>query len=66
MSSNPPPVPKDQQSDKIWGEHSPPDTDNEVKDDHMVGDAGVNLKEQDRFGNITQNVDDVQHKVQDR
>lgn len=66
MSSHAPPVPPDQQSNVIRGSSSTPDTDNEVRDDHAVGDAGVNLKEQGRFGNIDQNVDDVQHKVQDR
>jgi hypothetical protein len=30
------------------------------------GDADVNLKEQGRYGNRRQNVDAVQHKVQDR
>ncbi|HYE46560.1 MAG TPA: hypothetical protein VEA44_12405 [Caulobacter sp.] len=30
------------------------------------GDADANLDEQGRFGNRRQNVDDVQHKVQDR
>jgi hypothetical protein len=30
------------------------------------GDADVNLKLQGRYGNRVQNVDSVQHKVQDR
>lgn len=30
------------------------------------GDGDVNLEEQGRHGNRKQNVDDVQHKVQDR
>lgn len=33
---------------------------------YQPGDDDVNLKEQGRYGNRRQNVDDVQHKQQDR
>ena len=55
MASKAPPVPTDQQSEKIRGASSPPDVHPEVKKDPAGGDKGLNLKEQDRFGGIHQN-----------
>lgn len=74
MSSSPPPIPPDQRSG------GPAATSNAAEaqglDDRrdrvtnaqsgQPGDADVNLEEQGRFGNIEQNVNRVQHKVQDR
>lgn len=55
MASRQPPVPPDQQSDKIRGASSPPDRDPEVKRDPAGGDKDLNLKEQGRYGNIREN-----------
>ena len=55
MASKPPPVPQDQQSEKIRGMSSAPDVTPEVTKDPAGGDKGLNLKEQDRFGGIHQN-----------
>ncbi|MBE7217266.1 MAG: hypothetical protein INR64_02235 [Caulobacteraceae bacterium] len=50
-----PPVPPDQQSDKVEGAHSPPDTKPEVARDPAGGTADRNLKEQGEAGNRNQN-----------
>jgi hypothetical protein len=65
MASKAPPVPPEQQSGKIRGASSPPDTDPEVKRDPAGGDKGLNLKEQDRYGGIHQNITH-QGRQQDR
>lgn len=49
-----PPVPPDQQSDR--GASSPPARDPEVKRDPAGGNAGKNLDEQGRPGNLHQNI----------
>ena len=56
MAHPAPPVPPDQQSDKIVGEHSPPDLKPEVKRDPAGGNADVNLAEQGRYGNTRENL----------
>ena len=53
--AHPPPVPPDQQSDKVEGASSPPSTTPEVSRDPAGGTADVNLKEQGEAGNRTQN-----------
>jgi hypothetical protein len=60
-----PPVPPDQQSDVVRGEHSPPDRSPEVKRDPASGSSGVNLREQGRQGDINQNTRHQGHQ-QDR
>ena len=71
MASKAPPIPPEQRT--LRGQK--PDIQGGVQDrrdartnaqSHQPGDADVNLKEQGRFGNRRQNVDAVQHKVQDR
>lgn len=59
MAHQPPPVPPDQQSQKIRGAHSPPDRDAEVARDPAGGNADLNLREQGRYGGIRQNIDNV-------
>lgn len=59
--SKAPPIPPEQRA--FHGQR--PD----IADDHQHaedGNAGRNLREQGRHGNLRQNVSDVQHKVQDR
>lgn len=65
MASKAPPVPPDQRSRKIRGASSPPDRDPEVQRDPAGGDAGVNPKEQGRYGGIHQNITH-QGRQQDR
>ena len=65
MAHPAPPVPPDQQSDKIVGEHAPPDRHAEVKRDPAGGTAGVNTAEQGAAGNLRQNLSH-QANVQDR
>jgi hypothetical protein len=60
-----PPVPHDQQSDKIRGRSSPASRDAEVSRDPARGNAGLNLEEQGRYGNAKQNLT-PQWKVQNR
>lgn len=71
MAPKAPPIPPDQRShpgDKpsVSGDRS--DRRDETTDlqSGEPGDSDANLREQGRFGNRRQNVDDVQHKVQDR
>lgn len=59
MAHKPPPVPPDQQGDKIRGAHSPPDLAPEVKRDPAGGNADLNLEEQGRYGGVHQNIDNV-------
>ena len=54
--SHPPPVPPDQQSDKVQGEHSAPDRKAEVARDPAGGNADVNTQEQGDGGDRAQNV----------
>jgi hypothetical protein len=61
MTSKAPPIPPEQRS--FHG--AKPDLDDGLPS-RAAGNAGVNLKEQGRYGNRRQNVDAVQHKVQDR
>ena len=56
MASKAPPVPPDQKSKIIRGAHSPPDRDAEVSRDPAGGNAGLNLKEQGRYGGVHQNI----------
>lgn len=60
-----PPVPPDQQSDIIRGASSPPARDPDIKQDPAGGNAAKNLHEQDRQGNIHQNITN-QGRQQDR
>jgi hypothetical protein len=65
MGSKAPPVPPDQRSGKIRGASSGPDAHPEVKHDPAGGDRATNLKEQDRYGAIHQNITH-QGRQQDR
>jgi hypothetical protein len=71
MASKAPPIPPDQRAgrrsppDLEGGSHDPRDLHDGVQSNEP-GDADVNLKSQGRYGNRRQNVDSVQHKVQDR
>jgi hypothetical protein len=71
MASKAPPIPPDQRpvpdaKPKLDdGPHDRRDLRDGVQSGEP-GDADVNLKEQGRYGNRRQNVDAVQHKVQDR
>ena len=71
MASKAPPIPPEQRA----GHRSTPKLDDGPHDrrdlhdgvqSNEPGDADVNLKLQGRYGNRRQNVDKVQHKVQDR
>ena len=71
MASKAPPIPPEQRAhprDKAHVEGARQDRRDRIADvqSHQPGDADVNLKEQGRHGNRRQNVDDVQHRVQDR
>jgi len=59
--SKAPPIPPEQRS--FRGQRPDVARDHEHAED---GNAGQNLREQGRHGNLRQNVSDVQHKVQDR
>jgi hypothetical protein len=66
-----PPIPPDQRSapgEKPHIEGGRRDRHDSRTDLHSnePGGGDPNLREQGRFGNIRQNVDDVQHKQQDR
>lgn len=63
--SHPPPVPPDQQSDKVVGEHSAPDRKPEVTRDPAGGTADVNLNQQGQTANTIQNTTNQGHQ-QDR
>lgn len=71
MTSKAPPIPPDQRAtrgakpDVGSGPHDRRDLHDGVQS-REPGDADVNLHEQGRYGNRRQNVDVVQHKVQDR
>lgn len=74
MSSAAPPIPPEQRSGgpaanseaaQAQGLDDRRDRATEVQSG-QPGDADLNLEEQGRFGNKEQNVDRVQHKVQDR
>jgi len=69
--SKAPPIPPDQRStpsEKPHIEGARRDRHDAKADlqSNPSSDGDVNLREQGRFGNIRQNVDDVQHKQQDR
>jgi len=71
MASKAPPIPPDQRArpgDKphVEGGHQDRRDARTDLQSNSPGDADANLREQGRFGNRRQNVDDVQHKVQDR
>ena len=71
MASKAPPIPPDQRSDpgekpNIEGSDIGRRDRTTGVQSEQPGDDDVNLKEQGRHGNRRQNVDDVQHKVQDR
>jgi hypothetical protein len=66
-----PPIPPDQRSTPgekphIEGGHQDRHDAKTDLQSNEPGGADVNLREQGRFGNRRQNVDDVQHKQQDR
>jgi hypothetical protein len=67
-----PPIPPDQRPARGRPKLNLEDGPHDRRDLHdgvqsnEPGDADVNLKEQGRYGNRRQNVDAVQHKVQDR
>lgn len=69
--SKAPPIPKEQRSfhgerpDIAGSTQGRRDAETELQS-AQEGDADANLDEQGRYGNRKQNVDDVQHKVQDR
>jgi hypothetical protein len=71
MASKAPPIPPDQRPARgakpnlDEGPHDRRDLRDGVQSGEP-GDADVNLREQGRYGNRSQNVDAVQHKVQDR
>ena len=54
-----PPIPPEQLSDKVFGEHSAPDRKAEVKRNPAAGAHDVNTKEQGDAGNLRQNVSTV-------
>lgn len=54
-----PPIPPEQLSDKVYGEHSPPDRKPEVKVDPAHGTKNLNTDEQGAAGNLHQNVSTV-------
>lgn len=60
-----PPIPPEQLSDKVFGEHSAPDRKPEVKRDPAGGTADVNLSEQGQTANTIQNTTNQGHQ-QDR
>ena len=64
MTSSPPPVPPDQRSGNISGQDSIAERSPEVTE--AAHKVDVNLKEEGDAGNRNQNVNAVQHKVQDR
>jgi len=71
MASKAPPIPPDQRAhagETPDVEGSTPGRRDEVTglQSSEPGDGDVNLQEQGRHGNRHQNVDTVQHKVQDR
>lgn len=71
MASKAPPIPPDQRSSPDEKPHIEGSDigrrDRETGlQSSQPGDDDTNLKEQGRFGNRRQNVDDVQHKQQDR
>lgn len=71
MASKAPPIPPEQRAhagDKPDVQGSTQGRRDETTNlqSSQPGDDDVNLKNQGRFGNRRQNVDDVQHKVQDR
>lgn len=57
--AHPPPIPPEQLSDKVSGEHSPPDRPAEVKTDPAHGTKNLNTNEQGDGGNRHQNVSTV-------
>lgn len=71
MTSKPPPIPPEQRAfegqkpEIAGGGHDRRDTATGLQSG-QAGDADANLKNQGRYGNRAQNVDAVQHKVQDR
>lgn len=70
MASKAPPIPPDQRSAPDEKPHIEGDIGRRDRETGLQssqpGDDDTNLKEQGRFGNRRQNVDDVQHKQQDR
>ena len=62
MGSKAPPVPRDQQ---FHGRSSSATRDPEVSHDPAGGNAGINLKEQGRHGNMRQNISN-HWRTQDR
>jgi hypothetical protein len=72
MASKAPPIPPDQRPARGGGKPNLAAGPHDRRDLHdgvqsgAPGDADVNLKEQGRYGNRRQNVDAVQHRVQDR
>jgi hypothetical protein len=71
MASKAPPIPPDQRAGRsrtadVKGGHVDRRDLHDGVQSHEPGDADVNLKLQGRYGNRLQNVDTVQHKVQDR
>ena len=71
MASKAPPIPPEQrafrgQKADVRGGHQDRRDARTDAQSHQPGDADLNLKAQGRFGNRRQNVDAVQHKVQDR
>jgi hypothetical protein len=66
-----PPIPREQRArpdekPHIEGSHADRRDMTTGLQSSQPGDDDVNLKEQGRYGNRRQNVDDVQHKQQDR
>ena len=54
--SHQPPIPPEQLSDKVYGEHSAPDRKPEVKVDPAHGTKNINTDEQGDAGNRHQNL----------
>jgi hypothetical protein len=65
MGSKAPPVPKDQVSDKIRGEHASAHLAAEMARDPSRDQSGINLAQVGRYGNARQNLT-PNHKTQDR
>jgi hypothetical protein len=66
MSAKPPPIPPEQRPERIRGLPQNRSETSPQTDQGRAGNADINLAQQGRTGNIEQNVNDVQHKVQDR
>lgn len=66
MTTKAPPIPPDQLPEHARGQPQGGDIAGQRGGAGQAGNADVNLDQQGRTANLRQNVNDVQHKVQDR